>query len=117
MKIPSVPVQAISTTQPVDARASNGKGGKPLPSGGEGLPSTRAQTAEAVQAAAAKIEEFLRENGRELSIRVDDSTGTFVVTVRDVATGDVIRQIPSEEALRVSRALETQAAVLVSLDA
>jgi flagellar protein FlaG len=39
---------------------------------------------------------------------VDTQSGMTVVSVKDIATGDVIRQIPSEEALRLAHALQTQ---------
>ncbi|WP_417539720.1 flagellar protein FlaG [Marinobacter sp.] len=43
---------------------------------------------------------------RDLNFSVDDSTGDVVVKVIDVESGNVIRQLPSEEALRLSESLE-----------
>src|SRR5689334_22407029 len=63
---------------------------------------------EVTAAAAAQIESYLRSSGRSLSFSVDTQSGETVVSVKDAATGDVIRQIPSEEALRLARALQTQ---------
>jgi len=63
---------------------------------------------EATAAAAAQIESYLRSNGRSLHFSVDTQSGMTVVSVKDAATGDVIRQIPSEEALRLAHALQTQ---------
>ena len=63
---------------------------------------------EVTAAAAAQIESYLRSNGRSLHFSVDTQSGMTVVSVKDVATGDVIRQIPSEEALRLAHALQTQ---------
>ena len=40
---------------------------------------------------------------RELNFSVDQETDRIVVTVLDEATGDIIRQIPSEEMLRLAR--------------
>jgi len=42
---------------------------------------------------------------RDLQFNVDDSTGRVIVTVRDSETDEVIRQIPSEELLALSRHL------------
>ncbi len=42
---------------------------------------------------------------RDLQFNVDDSTGRVIVTVRDSETNEVIRQIPSEEILALSRHL------------
>ena len=60
---------------------------------------------EAVRAAAQQIESYLRSSGRSLEFRVDGATGRLVVTVRDRETGDTIRQIPSEEVLKLARSL------------
>jgi flagellar protein FlaG len=69
----------------------------------------------AVRVAAAQIDSYLKRTGRELEFRVDDETGTTVVTVRDKATGDVIRQIPSEDVLRLARQLEAGTGSLLDL--
>jgi len=42
---------------------------------------------------------------RDLQFSVDDSTGRVIVTVTDSETNEVIRQIPSEELLALSRHL------------
>jgi flagellar protein FlaG len=45
------------------------------------------------------IGEFLQNKGTAISFSVDEATDRSVVTVKDAANGDVIRQIPSEEVL------------------
>jgi flagellar protein FlaG len=72
-------------------------------------------TAEAVKAAAAQIDSYLRSTNRELDFRVDSETGQMIVSVRDKETGDLIRQIPGEEVLRMARALKAGSAALVNL--
>jgi flagellar protein FlaG len=42
----------------------------------------------------------------ELQFSVDESSGRSVIKVTDRATSDVIRQIPTEEALQISEALD-----------
>lgn len=59
---------------------------------------------EAVHAAARRLEAYLRSVGRELRFQVDEASGQIVVSVLDAATGERIRQIPSEEMLRLARA-------------
>jgi flagellar protein FlaG len=77
-------------------------------------PIARAATAAAPQgdvrqkmaAVAQQMREYLRSNGRDLEFRVDADTDAMVITVREAATGEVIRQIPNEEALQMRRYLD-----------
>ncbi|MEP7311679.1 MAG: flagellar protein FlaG [Pseudomonadota bacterium] len=68
---------------------------------------------ETVQDAAQHLEDYLRRSGRDLSFRVDEAAGATVVTVRDASTGEIIRQMPSEEALRLLRRLNEGSATLL----
>jgi flagellar protein FlaG len=68
---------------------------------------------EALKAAAKDIEAYLKSSGRSLEFRVDNDSGRTVVSVRNPQTGELIRQIPSEEVLRIASALGTQSPVLV----
>ena len=49
-----------------------------------------------------KLNEFLRQSARNLQFRYDDRSGRTVITVVDASTGDVIRQIPSDELLALA---------------
>jgi flagellar protein FlaG len=68
-----------------------------------------------LEAATAQIERYMRSSGRDLQFRVDDDSGRVVVSVRDSGTGELIRQIPSEAALRIAKSLEQGAAAVDSL--
>lgn len=46
-----------------------------------------------------------RESGGKLEFAPDPQSGQMVMKIRDISTGDVIRQIPSEQALEMARAL------------
>jgi flagellar protein FlaG len=70
---------------------------------------------EVMKAAAQQIESYLRSIGRALEFSIDDSTGRTVVKVRDSATGETIRQIPSEEALRLAHTLGSQPNALIDI--
>lgn len=48
---------------------------------------------------------YVQNITRELNFSVDETLGKTVVTVVDQTTGDVIRQIPSEDMLELSRNL------------
>ena len=69
---------------------------------------------EQVNRAARAIESYLKSNGRELEFRVDDASGQMVVSIRDAATGDLIRQVPGEAVLRMARALKENPISFVS---
>lgn len=60
---------------------------------------------ETTAAVAQQLESYLRSVGRSVQFSIDSASGRTVVSVRDAATGEVIRQIPSEEALRLAQAL------------
>lgn len=51
------------------------------------------------------LNEKLRAWSTNLRFEVDDDTSRVVVQVVDSATGEVVRQIPSEEVLNMSKAL------------
>ena len=59
------------------------------------------------------VNEKLAYRGQSLEIGVDPSTGAVVVKVSDDMTGEVVRQIPSEDALRVARNIEALTGILV----
>jgi len=61
---------------------------------------------EYIEAAALKLAEILQTNERQLSFSVDEDSNKQVVKVTDVVTGEVIRQIPSEEVLKLSERLQ-----------
>ena len=57
-------------------------------------------------AVAQQLRDYLRSNGRDLEFRVDADTDAMVITVREAASGEVIRQIPSAEALQMRHFLD-----------
>lgn len=78
-------------------------------------PSKRSPLLDQVHAAAEQIEKFLKSTGRELDFHVDSDTGQIVVSVRDAVSGDLIRQMPSEEALHLAQTLGHGTGALVDL--
>lgn len=61
---------------------------------------------DAARAVAQQIEAYLRSNSRSLEFTVDTDTGRTIVSVRDKETGELIRQIPGDEVLRIAQAMK-----------
>jgi flagellar protein FlaG len=60
---------------------------------------------EHVKAAAQQLDSYLKSTGRSLEFRVEEKSGRVIVKVHNSVTGEVIRQIPDEETLRMAESL------------
>jgi len=100
-------VAAEQSKSPVQDRSAptNGVDGEPDP------------TRQPVEDAVSTIQQFVQTVQRNLNFSLDDSTGRVVVKVTDGLSGDVIRQIPSEEALRLAESLEQARSLLFKAEA
>lgn len=72
----------------------------------------KVQSADEVKSAVAEIEKFLKESRRNLEFSTDEESGKIVVKVIASDSGELIRQIPSEEALRIAHSLSDVKSVL-----
>jgi flagellar protein FlaG len=92
-----------------------GRDDKSLPPAGQALPAAADREAqrEAVRKAVDRIEQFVRENQRSLRFTIDESSGRTVISVIEKDTGQVVRQIPSEEMLALARRFEEAGAALI----
>ena len=70
-------------------------------------------TRETVARAAEQMQKFVSSMGRNLNFSIDGETGHHIVRVTNPATGEVVRQLPSEEMLRLAHSL-TQISALVN---
>lgn len=59
-----------------------------------------------VDDALSKLKSKFQDEHRNLDFSVDDSTGEMVVKVLDGESGKLIRQIPSEEVLKLAKQLD-----------
>jgi flagellar protein FlaG len=59
-----------------------------------------------IESVTKQIDSFLRSIGRTINFRVDPASGEMVVSVLDANTGEVIRQVPGEEALQLAQRIE-----------
>jgi flagellar protein FlaG len=106
---------AASLPQPAHA-VDDRSGNHAMAAAGKNLPQAEPKAID-VHVAAEFIDRFLREAGRELSFSVDEVTGHTVVSVRDPATGQLIRQVPSAEVLRIAANIDLVSATLISAEA
>ena len=65
-------------------------------------------SSEDIQQAVSELNLHIQNIERDLFFSVDDSSGRTVVRVVNSETEEVIRQIPSEEVLRISRSIHEQ---------
>jgi flagellar protein FlaG len=65
-----------------------------------------------LKAAVNLLNEQLASNNRGLGFSFDASKNTAVVKVTDLNTGEVVRQIPSEDVLRIARNIDEAKGIL-----
>jgi flagellar protein FlaG len=65
----------------------------------------RVLSSEEISAAVEGLSDFAKTTNRHLNFSIDEGTDKQVVKVTDAESGKVIRQIPSEEILRLSERL------------
>src|SRR5262245_45066010 len=96
------PVSSAPATEPV---VTPGASVAPNPRAPP-APASQGEVRQRMAAVAQQLRDYLRSNGRDLEFRVDADTNSMVITVREAASGEVIRQIPSEEALQMRHFLD-----------
>ena len=67
----------------------------------------------ALDRAAAKVSKVLESTDPRLKIKVDDETERVVITVVNQDSGKIVRQIPSEELLRLEKYLSSVKGLLL----
>ena len=76
-------------------------------------PAARPVTIPKIESVTRQIDSFLRSINKSLQFRVDQATGEMIVTIRDDSTGEVIRQVPGEDALRIAQRIEDQLSAML----
>lgn len=97
-------------------------GGRNAPVSGTNLPAETPPKPELVELPelerlAESISRFVKSMDRDLTFSVHEASGHTVVKVLDGETKEVIRQIPSEEFLRMSEAIASGASLLLDTEA
>ncbi|GMR19930.1 MAG: flagellar protein FlaG [Gammaproteobacteria bacterium] len=93
-------VKATSVNQTTPANRQQ------LPDGGDKQPSKSGASAvnsQDVKQAAEKLNEYVQVIRRDLKFSVDEDTGRTIVKVIDSRSGELIRQIPDEEVIAISK--------------
>ncbi|MCK8688358.1 flagellar protein FlaG [Pseudomonas umsongensis] len=65
-----------------------------------------------LEQAVTSIRDFVQSTQRNLDFSIDDKTGTVVVKVIATESGEVIRQLPSEAALKLAQTLSDASSLL-----
>ena len=97
-------IQAVVSTAVSQPRQDLAKSGRPLPSPEQSGVLNDVKKKELSQAVK-HISGFVQNITRELYFSIDEESEKTVVTVVDESTGDVIRQIPTEDMLELARDL------------
>lgn len=97
-------IKSVEQGRPTRQRQEITAGGQLLPknsANAEQLPSARVELGQAMESVA----DYVQNIARDINFRIDEETDKFVVTVTDQESGEVIRQIPNEEMLAISKNL------------
>lgn len=109
----SVPERAVVVQQPVRSDAEVVAKAASTEIKPSGVNEASQPTREVVAKAAQQIQSFVQSMGRNLSFSVDSTTGYHIVRVTNPETGEVVRQLPTEELIRIAQSFEQLNAALV----
>lgn len=73
---------------------------------------SEAQQTEKLKAAVQEIESFVQSVKRNLEFSIDEASGDIVVKVIASDTGEVVRQLPSAEAIKIAESLHNAHSLL-----
>ena len=115
----ALPVAAAPPKQAADAAVPKVQAPVPVEKAEPAVPKVKLQAPEKVdlgfdakemrqnlQEAIDRLNQQLKANGRDLSFQMDEEIDRTIITVRNIKTGEVVRQIPSEEIVRMAHSLE-----------
>lgn len=90
--------------------------GQRLPDSGRNLPlpAEKSPSRKAILSAVKNLNQYVQAIRRELEFSIDENSGRTVIKVLDAETKEVIRQIPPEEVIVLSRNLKGRESVIFS---
>ncbi len=65
-----------------------------------------------LQEAVSRLNEQMQSKGRDLSFSIDEKIDRSIVTVRNLKTGELVRQIPTEDMVRLAHSIEDMKGLL-----
>jgi len=102
-------LEGIAKIQGSTPAVPNGRGDAPAPKAGRPVESSDAERAAPpapdLSQVLENLKKVLQATQSNLSFSVDESTGKTIVRVVRSSTGELVRQIPSEEALAIAATL------------
>ncbi|BAO44298.1 flagellar protein FlaG [Thiolapillus brandeum] len=106
---------AVPTDSPVAQGMSGVEKGQNLPVGGKSLPQEAdTPSREHLTSAVDNLNKYVRAIRRELQFSIDENSGRTVIKVLDAETKEIIRQIPPEEVVLLSKNLGKRESVIFS---
>lgn len=74
---------------------------------------TPPSSAEELEQAVAKLNDYVQNTERKLNFQLDEDAGLTIIRVYDKATDELIRQIPNEEAVSLAQKLNEEEPLLL----
>lgn len=65
-----------------------------------------------IQEAVNRLNEQMQSKGRDLSFSIDEKIDRSIITVRNLKTGELVRQIPTEDMVRLAHSIEDMKGLL-----
>ncbi len=122
-KLPAMPAPSSSMT-PQALKAATAQSMLTPPRPPVEVPSPRAKLPTDAEKMVQQYEQVVEQlnlqmqaDNRNLRFGVDRRINTFIITVTDKASGDVVRQIPTEAVVRVAHSIENLKGVLYNAEA
>lgn len=113
-------IQIMKVPEAVSREAAKAKPRSPetpaaAPAASESQAALAAQPlqAEDVKQAAAELDKALQQQHSDLSVSVDETTGTMVVRITDSSTGEVVKQIPPKQLMEANVSMNKIVGLLI----
>jgi len=100
-----LPVEASANTKAATNQSGRPVSDRPVDDRFPRSPNN-AESDRSIEGAVTKLNQFLQSSQRDLEFRFDPEVDRTIVTVLDASTEKVIRQLPSEAALKLAESLQ-----------